>query len=321
MHEFAERSEIGRGMKLPELTQSSRSAIVVATIVASGLLLLGLLTAPALEAQDNRSNQDSARASSRAIKTLAVDTAKLSCLTPALIQQIKSDLPNIADAYNECRAEITERTKDMQLDDLGHRVVFATIATNASAPFGSFSAYKLPDLLAAPSLTSDNYLLLLGNYLDALHVTPKRSQMRMLGFDGGATGNYAQGMITISGTSLLLDPTIGMVVKIGFDDLLSSRRAAARNFVIAYMHDDPGITAVMKRISNSVYNGLYKPSDLLYYFFSPEYFMAFNGIIPAGQLKNVHPPLLRFPTPGATSLARTQAQNQQAAPKPAATEN
>ena len=46
-------------------------------------------------------------------------------------------------------------------------------------------------------------------------------------------------MITISGTSLLLDPTIGMVVKIGFDDLLSSRRAAARNFVIAYMHDDP----------------------------------------------------------------------------------
>ena len=95
---------------------------------------------------------------------------------------------------------------------------------------------------------------------------PKRSQMRMLGFDGGATGNYAQGMITISGTSLLLDPTIGMVVKIGFDDLLSSRRAAARNFVIAYMHDDPGITAVMKRISNSVYNGLYKPSDLLYYF-------------------------------------------------------
>ena len=51
--------------------------------------------------------------------------------------------------------------------------------------------------------------------------------MRMLGFDGGATGNYAQGMITISGTSLLLDPTIGMVVKIGFDDLLSSRRCGA----------------------------------------------------------------------------------------------
>ncbi|KAK69023.1 hypothetical protein L530_0140 [Bordetella bronchiseptica MO211] len=229
-------------------------------------------------------------------------------MTPALIQQIKSDLPNIADAYNECRAEITERTKDMQLDDLGHRVVFATIATNASAPFGSFSAYKLPDLLAAPSLTSDNYLLLLGNYLDALHVTPARAQMRMLGFDGSATGNYAQGMITISGTSLLLDPTIGMVVKIGFDDLLSGRRVAAQDFVIAYMHDDPGITAVMKRISNSVYNGLYKPSDLLYYFFSPEHFMAFHGIIPAKQAARTPAILLRFPTPGSANLAKAQAQ-------------
>jgi len=297
-------------MKLQKLTPSSQPAIVVATIIAVGLLLMGLLTAPALEAQDDRSGQDS----SRSMKTLTVDTAGLSCMTPELVRQIKTDLPNIADAYNECRAEIIERTKNMELDDLGHRVVFATIATNASAPFGSFSAYKLPDLLTAPSLTSDNYLLLLGNYLDALHVTPRRGQMRMLGFDGGAAGNYAQGMISLAGTSLLLDPTVGMVVKIGFDDLLSGHRAAARDFVIAYMHDDPGITAVMKRISNSVYNGLYKPSDLLYYFFSPEYFMAFNGIIPATQLRNTYPPLLRFPTPGAASLAKAQAQHKQATP-------
>ena len=143
MHEFAERSEIGRGMKLPELTQSSRSAIVVATIVASGLLLLGPLTAPAFEAQDNRSTRI-LQGEQPCHKTLAVDTAKLSCLTPALIQQIKSDLPNIADAYNECRAEITERTKDMQLDDLGHRVVFATIATNASAPLAASPPISYP---------------------------------------------------------------------------------------------------------------------------------------------------------------------------------
>ncbi|WP_164926396.1 hypothetical protein [Bordetella parapertussis] len=112
-------------------------------------------------------------------------------------------------------------------------------------------------------------------------------------------------MTTVAQTSLLLDPTIGMVAKISFDDLLSGRRLAADRIVASYMHTDPGLKSTLTNVSNAVFNGQYRPSDLLYFFDSPGRYLSFNGVKTLkseGGIQHM-PRAPEYPTPGGARLA------------------
>ncbi|KAK51570.1 hypothetical protein [Bordetella bronchiseptica] len=275
----------------------NRPAVIVPSIIVAGLLVAGLWGG-------TRAPGDDAHAD---VRMLQLDTAPLACLPPAAVRQIKQKLDDIEPAYQACRDEIEKRTKGMGLDDKGLRVVFATITAHASAEYGSTPAYNLPDLLKADGLMSTGYLLLLGHYLHALRI-PSES-MRIIGFQGGKIGNYAQGMITVNKTSLLLDPTVGLVAQVGFNDLLSGRRLKAEQIVAAYMHASPNLRGTLSSISHAVFDGQYRPSDLLYYFASPNHYLGFNGVAPPGS-KPLPSNLMRYPTPGGVSLARQRQKTQ-----------
>lgn len=279
--------------KVAQFFPCNRPAVIVPSIVAAGLLVSGLWAG-------TRPPGDETQVEARALQ---LDTAPLACLPPATVQQVKRQLDGLEPAYQACRDEIAQRTKGMSLDDRGLRVVFATLLAHASAEYGSTPAYTLPDLLKADGLMSTGYLLLLSHYLQTLGIPAKH--MRIVGFQGGKIGNYAQGMITVGKTSLLLDPTVGLVAKVGFNDLLSGRRLKADQIVASYMHSSPNLQGTLSSISQAVFDGQYRPSDLLYYFSNPDHYLGFNGLAPSDS-KPLPSNLMRYPTPGGVSLAAQQ---------------
>lgn len=278
---------------MAQFSPCNRPAVIVPSIIAAGLLVSGLWAG-------TRPSGDETQIKAQAPQ---LDTAPLACLPPATVQQIKQKLDDIEPAYQSCREEIGKRAAGMHLDDKGLRVVFATITAHASAEYGSTTAYGRADLLKAENLTSIGYLLLLGHFMQALDV-PSDS-MRIIGFQGGKIGNYVQGMITVGKASLLLDPTVGMVAKISFDDLLGGRTVPADRMVAAYMHIDPGLKNTLSNVSGAVFNGQYRPSDLLYFFDSPGRYLSFNGVKTLkseGGIQHM-PSAPEYPTPGGARLA------------------
>jgi hypothetical protein len=148
-------------------------------------------------------------------------------------------------------------------------VAFAAIIAWDLKPYGPEKGVTLPEILASPSIACDNYVRLawyLTGFMPQVSWVP--AKIVALGWNGGAVGNHAQMLVSDGTNSLLIDPTIGLVVRgVTFDTLMQGKpvsptmMATFESFNV-YAGSSGTFTQTVK---NAVLQGKYKPSDLLYY--------------------------------------------------------
>lgn len=229
---------------------------------------------------------------------------KLNCLSQNKIEKIKSQPSYANELYAVCLNELNKKLASMNLTKRQLRLIFASTLAQSIAPYGSSKAVTFQELLGEKTLTCASYALLTGHFAKILVAAGDRSSLHFIGFDGGAVGNHAQLIIKNNKESLLLDPTIGLVAKIGFDDLLSGKSVDASNVHIFRQHNDKDINSFAEKVEKAVLNGKYRPSDLLYYFSSIDDYVAFTNEIGKLWNGNLNELILRFPTPAALALKK-----------------
>jgi hypothetical protein len=212
-------------------------------------------------------------------------TSKLDCITFP-IDRLALEQRGLALYEDKCLPELRKKVtqEGHPLSDHFYRLALATIVAHYSAPYGDGRGIGFEEVLHNPTLNCGNYGALVV-YLS------HDSDVDFVGFDGGAVGNHQQLFATVDGRNVLLDPTVGMIAFVGFDDLLSGRRAKA---IFSFFSGDPTIRKFNAKVLEAVETGQYKPSDLLYFY--PD----FNAF--------VHPDKIwPFITPGGVSFrARTR---------------
>ena len=88
--------------------------------------------------------------------------------------------------------------------------------------------------------------------------------LQFAGFDGGAIGNHAQ--VFLGDGSLLLDPTIGLVAKVGYDEILDGKPVDEGQVLIFRQHNDGILESFEVKVWQAIVNGSYRPSDVIYHF-------------------------------------------------------
>lgn len=143
---------------------------------------------------------------------------------------------------------------------------FCSIVAYDMKPYGPCVELELSRLLASPVLDCDNYCVLTWHLWHLLNPQPY-VDMVLVGWDGGAVGNHAQLLIESrdKASSWLLDPTIGLIAAGATYDKI------CRGEKVTFFSHPAGVrdVAYANRVKWALSNGLYKPSDLLYYFDPP----------------------------------------------------
>jgi hypothetical protein len=186
----------------------------------------------------------------------------IACLTPERVEEIRADVTRINDIFLACDADLDAATSGLELTIAQRQATFAMIVSHAMAPYGHSGATSLADLLADDVLDCDNYGRLTGYLMIALGL-PMDTWL-MAGFDGGAVGNHAQVLVTLDGRTLLLDPTIGLVVDISYDELVSGTPIGIERMTWTYLWNDPEIITYSERVIVAIRDGLYRAVDQYY---------------------------------------------------------
>jgi len=135
-------------------------------------------------------------------------------------------------------------------------------------------------------LDCDNYAMLATYFFDL--ISKEEVSFSFVGWHGGAVGNHAQIFVRYGNVSVLLDPTVGVAA---FADFNGVAKGIPVRRIIDFHHRDE-LQKYRARVIRALLGGMYKPSDLLYYFESFENFKS----PPVGSLL--------WPTPGAATLRR-----------------
>lgn len=148
---------------------------------------------------------------------------------------------------------------------------FAAIVAWDLKPYGTEpTVLDLQTLLNAPSLACNDYVSLTWYFCDDFMPQTASIKKVAIGWNGGAVGNHAQMLAEdpATGISLLLDPTIGLVARGVTYDSLTKGLATPASMLASFENFNtyPGSTGTFTQtVKNAVINGLYKPSDALYY--------------------------------------------------------
>lgn len=235
---------------------------------------------------------------------------KLQCLSESRLATIRGNPKNgVIQALESCQEEINEKLKSLQLTEAEKRIAFLSILAHSMAPYGPSRSILLKDLLRDESMDCDNYAILTGHFNSIIN--EKTYEINFVGFDGGAVGNHAQ-LFVSSEKGLLLDPTIGLVARISFDDLLRGKSLKGDEVILFRQHDDKQLDSFEKKVYGAILQGKYKPSDLLYFFYSLDDYLKFSDQIKLLWDNDVNDLLLRFPTPASKALGdnlKTQRQS------------
>jgi hypothetical protein len=225
---------------------------------------------------------------------------KLSCISESRKATIRRDPKNgVVQALENCQQEINEKLKPLKLTEGEKRIAFLSILAHSMAPYGPSRSILLEDLLSDKSMDCDNYAILTGHFNSIIN--DKTYEINFVGFDGGAAGNHAQLFIN-SEKGLLLDPTIGLVARIGFNDLLSGKSMKSNQVIVFRQHTDKQLEFFEKKVYNAILQGKYKPSDLLYFFHSLDNYLRFSDQIGPLWGKDINDLVARFPTPASKAL-------------------
>lgn len=176
-------------------------------------------------------------------------------------------------AFDQCLAPLVARDPDFfrPLDDDQRALIWATIVAHNYRPYGNSMAFSLPALLSESSLDCDNYVLLAIRLFRLLRPEGKLD-IDMVGWEGGPVGNHAQIVANHPTTPLLVDPTVGVVAKIGFDDLASGKKVNPKDLIVLSQRNDP--PGFREKVEKALLSGAYRPSHILYYFNDPDDYPA-----------------------------------------------
>jgi hypothetical protein len=159
-------------------------------------------------------------------------------------------------------AGLTGRPEALQV------AAFCTVAAYDVVPYGGSRAAELRDLLAAPVLDCDNYCLLVAQLTEQF--TLPACHFNFVGWDGGAVGNHAQLFVSSEGQSLLLDPTIALIVPNATLDAVATG-VPFRQIASFYDMNRVGgidIDEFNARVRAAIADGAYKIRDGVYNFTS-----------------------------------------------------
>ncbi|KRE02609.1 hypothetical protein ASE61_15135 [Bosea sp. Root670] len=184
-----------------------------------------------------------------------------------------SDATYFRSAFDRCSYLLAARDEDFfrALDDDQRALVWAVIAAHNYRPYGNSMAFRLPDLLSEKHLDCDNYVLLAIRLFRLLRPDAKLD-VDMVGWEGGLVGNHAQIVANHPTTPLLVDPTVGIVAKISFDDLASGKNVDPEDLLVLSQRNDP--PGFREKVEKALLSGAYRPSHILYYFNDPDDYPA-----------------------------------------------
>jgi hypothetical protein len=186
----------------------------------------------------------------------------LECLTRASIGQVRAR-GSVDVIMPACSQQLRQALGEDfgTIDDDLVRVVLATVVAANYADYGASSAINYEDIARADHLNCGNTIFLVG-YLFGSVDTEK---IRPVGFDGGVVSNHAQLLYIDGDRSLLLDPTIGLVAQVDFNNLMRGIPVPSNKIRLFKIKDASKETRSFRmRVYGAVEQGAYVPSDFMY---------------------------------------------------------
>lgn len=153
-------------------------------------------------------------------------------------------------------------------------------------PYGESNAVEMASILAAPSLDCDNYAILMWNLFDIL-CPEATTNVAAVGWNNGPIGNHAQMHCHKNadangngGGFWLVDPTVGIILcGWSFDSVASGLPVGSNTQYLKSFHAACGRAGSVTqwlhdRVRAALIGGLYRPSQLLYYYVDRDRFIA-----------------------------------------------
>nr|BFD59363.1 hypothetical protein CKG001_14700 [Bdellovibrio sp. CKG001] len=171
--------------------------------------------------------------------------------------------------YSECKSEIKTEIEG-GLSENETAAVFSLIISHGLAPYGNSSEFDFPEMLQEKYLNCGNYPWLLAGIFKILKGVNYPGKMQVIGFDGGIIGNHAQLIYqSDNGTSLLFDPTVGIIARISYLNLINGIAIPEKNIISLYSYwtstlQDPTLHSYHWKVYVALQLGNYRPQDALY---------------------------------------------------------
>jgi hypothetical protein len=184
---------------------------------------------------------------------------------PARIRDLySSEFPRYSTALGPAFADAFEEHLELS---------FCSLFSYESAPYGNSTAIELDALLAEKALDCDNYCALAWRLFLVMRPSPT-TVVAAVGWDGGVIGNHAQLFFRhANGRRGMVDPTIGLWQRnVDFDSIASGKPVPVE-FLKSFYSRSGSIDSFNTRVQSALVNGLYRPSDLLYFVTDIEKFL------------------------------------------------
>lgn len=151
-------------------------------------------------------------------------------------------------------------------------------------PYGASIAVEMADLLAAPALDCDNYAVLMWRLFGLLEPNAT-TNVAAVGWHNGPVGNHAQMHCHKNadaqgngGGYWMVDPTVGVLVcAYGFDGIARGQPVATQYLASFYAkcgRVGSSTDAFHNSVVGALRDGLYRPSQLLYYYVRLDKYIA-----------------------------------------------
>ncbi|MBX6321973.1 MAG: hypothetical protein IRY94_09115 [Rhodospirillaceae bacterium] len=211
---------------------------------------------------------------------------RLPCLTESMVGRIKADPSAVAGAFAACEGELSDLVGQRlgPLAEPDRFAIFATLVAFHWAPYGAGAGITMEELRTQTVMHCGQYAALTGHLLR--YGSGDGVRLRFVGFEGPTLENHAQLFYSRGEVNLLLDPTVGLIAAAGFDEVM--RGIPVKPSRILDFYDRTEIASFRDRIVTALSRGLYRPSELLYYYEGLDPFLA--------------PWTVQFPTPGGAHL-------------------
>ena len=196
---------------------------------------------------------------------------KLATLNVGVAEEIKKDPTKIIQLFQKSQEELTSELSSALhvLSEVELFAIYCSLISYSMAPYGNSTEIEFENLLEEQKLDCDNYAILTKHLFDmglkTAHMENSDSiKFIFVGWHGGAVGNHAQIFVRSPDKSMVLDPTIGILAFADFDSIASGKPVPSSQILDFSTRSE--LNDYRQRVIDSISNGLYKPSDLLYYF-------------------------------------------------------
>ena len=211
-----------------------------------------------------------------------ITVTNLDCFRQELIDSSISnkELSGFVEACGEEIQAVINDVSGVEINEDQVLLIAATIVAHNFAPYGGSAALNYEEIINEAVLDCDNYAALLAHLVNS-KIT---DEINFLGFEGGQVGNHAQVYFNRINNEMVLDPTTSSITFADYESLFESSHSPRRVFVFNRQQNN-SLTSFYENVDHSLSRSLYKPSDILYYYFNLNHFVGelqYRYITPGG---------------------------------------